>query len=200
MPFVRITFLGLFAALLCVPLAFAQNADIDEVGKNPVTAKFVSGGRIKMSLCPGGVEITGKDDNRLRVEYSSREDDDQVRVRLQVSGDHATLQVSECPNGNFKLWIEVPKSSDLYLRMYAGELNVEGVRGDKDAELHFGHMMLDVGKAEEIGHVDASVLSGDLEVPPFDVSKGGLFRSFEHHGSGKLRIHAHVAAGKLELR
>ena len=61
-------------------------------------------------------------------------------------------------------------------------------------------MTLGVGKADDYGHVDASVNAGDLDAEPFGVSKGGLFRSFDKHGSGKYRLHAHVGAGDLVLR
>ncbi len=69
-----------------------------------------------------------------------------------------------------------------------------------DVEIHAGDMILGVGKADDYGHVDASVNAGDLDAQPFGVSKGGLFRSFDKHGGGKYRLHAHVGAGDLVLR
>lgn len=187
--------------LLFLPSAHAQASDIEEVGKSPLEARFVSGGRVRMSLCPGAIVVTGVDDSRLRVSYTTREKvEKEVRIRIQVSGDQAAIQVRGCPHNNFELRIEVPKTSDLYARMFAGEMNIDGIRGDKDVEIHAGHLTMEIGSPEENGHVDASVLTGDLEASAFDVSKGGLFRSFEHRGPGKFRIHAHVGAGQLELR
>jgi len=84
--------------------------------------------------------------------------------------------------------------------MPAGDLEVDGLTGDKDVEIHAGDMILGVGKADDYGHVDASVNAGDLDAQPFGVSKGGLFRSFDKHGGGKYRLHAHVGAGDLVLR
>jgi len=84
--------------------------------------------------------------------------------------------------------------------MFAGEMNVNGISGDKDVELHAGQLTMELGKPEDYAHVDASVLSGDLEASAFDVSKGGLFRSFDRSGPGKYRVHAHVGAGQIELR
>jgi hypothetical protein len=43
-------------------------------------------------------------------------------------------------------------------------------------------------------------MAGGLDASAFDVAKGGLFRSFEHHGPGKYRLHAHVATGGIDLR
>lgn len=193
--------LSICTILLFLPIAQAQATDIEEVGKSPLETKFASGGQVRMSLCPGAIEVKGVDDNRLRVSYSTRENTEKdIRVRIRVSGDQATIRVTGCPHNNFQLRIEVPKTSDLYARLSAGEMNVGGIRGDKDVEIHAGHLTMEIGRPEENGHVDASVLTGDLEASAFDVSKGGLFRSFDHRGPGKFRVHAHVGAGQLELR
>ena len=74
------------------------------------------------------------------------------------------------------------------------------VVGDKDVELRFGQLSMEVGKAEDYRRVSASVNSGELDAPAFKISKGGLFRSFSRTGSGKYLLHAHVGAGELDLR
>jgi hypothetical protein len=192
--------LGCCTALPSLQSAQAQSANIEEVGKSPLATRFVPGGRVRIMLCPGGIQLVGTDDSQLRVSYSARQGDEDVRVRIQVNGDEAAIRVSGCPHNNFELRIELPKMSDLYVRMFAGDMNVNGILGDKDVELHAGHLTMEIGSPNEIGHVDASVLTGDLEAEAFDVSKGGLFRSFDHHGPGKFRVHAHVGAGQIELR
>ena len=193
--------LGFCTGLFCLPIALAQDADIEETGRSPLETKFVSDGQIRMSLCPGAITLTGGNDNRLRVSYTTRAgQDNDVKIRIQVHGDRASIGVWGCPHNNFELRIEVPKTSNLYARMFAGEMNIDGIRGDKEVEIHAGHLSMEVGRPEENGHVDASVLSGDLEASAFVVSKGGLFRSFDHRGPGKFRVHAHVGAGQLELR
>ena len=137
----------------------------------------------------------------LRVSYSPelRKNDD-VRIRIQVDGEKAGIRVTGCPHNNFELTVEVPKSSNLYARMFAGQLQVSGINGDKDIELHAGQLTMELGKPEDYSHVDASVLSGQIEATAFNVSKGGLFRSFDRSGPGKYRVHAHVGAGQVELR
>jgi hypothetical protein len=186
--------------LLLLGAAFvsAQDTKIDELGRSPVQTTFVSGGRIRMDLCSSGIEIVGTDDSAVRVSYHPERDN--VRVRLQISRDHADLRLTGCPHNNFQARIEIPKSSALYVRMMAGQLDVRDVTGDKDVELSFGQLNVDVGKTEQYARVDASVNSGQLEASAFAVSKGGLFRSFDQKGPGKYRVHAHVGAGQLELR
>ena len=73
------------------------------------------------------------------------------------------------------------------------------MRGNKDVELHAGDLSIDVGRAEDYNHVDASLWAGDLHAAPFNVVKGGLFRSFDWNGKGPYRLHAKMKAGDLRL-
>jgi len=188
---------SLAALILSATWLSAQDSRIEEVGKTPVVAKFAPGGNVKLDLCSSGIDLIGRDAGELRV---SCDHDAHVKVRLEVRGKDAGIKVSDCPRNNFHVTVEIPKSSSLYIRMFAGELNIRDVTGDKDVELHFGQLTVDVPKAEEYGRVDGSVNSGALEASAFQVSKGGLFRSFSQNGPGKYRLHAHVGAGELDLR
>jgi len=186
-------FFGMSAAIVT-----AQETNIEAKGKSPLEAKFVQNGRVRLDLCPSGSEIVGTDDSAVRVSFHP--EPDSVRVRIRVDGDRADVKITGCPHNNFQARIEIPKSSALYARMFAGQLDVRGVDGDKDAEVTFGQLNIDMGKPETYAHVDASVSSGQVNATSFDVSKGGLFRSFDHNGPGKYRVHAHVGAGQVDLR
>jgi hypothetical protein len=188
----------LFALFILTVSLAAQSARVEEIGKSPVETKFASGGRIHMDLCSSGIELIGRDENAIRVSYHPEKDT--VKVRIEIDGDRADLRVSRCPHNDFQMRIEVPKSSGLYVRMFAGELDVRGITGDKDVELSAGQLTMEVGTPEDYARVDASVNSGEINAPAFDVEKGGLFRSFDRTGPGKFRIHAHVGAGELDLR
>jgi len=195
------TLLGFSAALLAqdakVRPANIQDVKIEKVGDSPVEAKFAPGGKVRMDLCPSGVEVAGKDEGAVRISYDRDAD---VKVRLEIIGNEADLTVTRCPHNNFQLRIEVPKASSLRVRMFAGELQLRDVTGDKNVELGFGQLTMAIGNPDDYAHVDASVNSGDLEASAFAISKGGLFRSFDHSGPGKYRLHAHVGAGELDLR
>ena len=175
---------------------------VTEVGKDSFQADFVSGGQLRMHIRSGELRVIGSDENKIRVNYSGKNGSktSDVTVSLKTVGNSAELRVSGGPHNDFRIEIQVPKNSGLYLRMPAGDLEINGLSGDKDVEIHAGDVTLGVGKAEDYGHVDASVNAGDLDAKPFGVSKGGLFRSFDKHGSGKYRLHAHVGAGDLVLR
>jgi len=190
--------------LLCILVGlsagalFAQDVRIEKTRTSPVETKFAANGRIRMDLCSAGIDVIGKEDDMLRVDADPTRGN--TRVSIRVFGDRADVRVSGCPNNNYRVTIEIPKSSALQIRMFAGELNVNDVVGDKDVVLHFGELNIDMGKPEDYRYVEASVNSGDLEAGLFNVSKGGLFRSFDHTGPGKYRVHAHVGAGQLDLR
>ncbi len=192
----RITLLALL--FLTTAVASAQDVNINEVGNSPVEAKFSSGGRIRLDLCASGTDITGTDESVLRVSYSPERAG--VRVRIRISGDRADISLSRCPRNNFRIRIDVPKSSALYARMMAGQLDVSDVTGDKDVEVSFGQINLDVGRPELYARVDASVNSGEIAASAFNVNKGGLFRSFDQRGPGKYTLHTHVGAGQVNLR
>ena len=187
-------------ALLCLSavLVSAQDIKVDRTGESPVEANFAPGGRVRMSTCAGGIDLVGTNDPVVRVSYHPQGGD--VRVQIKVSGDRADLRLTGCPSNNFRARIELPKSSGLYVRMLAGQLNIEEISGDKNVELTFGQMNIDAGKPESYADVKASVTSGAIDANAFDIHKGGLFRSFERSGPGNLRLHAHVGAGQIQIQ
>jgi hypothetical protein len=161
---------------------------------------FAPGGAIHMSLSAGDYRISGSKEHRIRVLWKVRNAEDLPRVRIQadVKGSEATLATDGVRNG-FEVEIQVPTRSGLHVRLTAGDLTVDGIEGNKDIESHAGDLTIDVGRAEDYSHVDASLWAGDLEAPPFNVSKGGLFRSFDWKGGGAYTLHAHLKAGDLRL-
>lgn len=156
---------------------------------------------LRMYVRSGDIHIVGSDDNKITVDVSSkntREMDD-VRHRLAILDGSAEFHLSGGPRNDFKITIHLPKNCDLYLRVPAGDVTVEGISGNKDIELHAGDLSIRVGSPEDYSHVDASVSAGDVDASPFGESHSGLFRSFKKSGAGKYKLHAHVGAGDLTL-
>lgn len=198
-------FLALFFCLLSLPItALAQKpVDAVEMGQDHFEADFPLGGHLRMHVRSGEIKIVGSDEKKIQIHFGGRNGDylKDVRVSLHVSGnDSGELDVSGGPHNGFEVDISVPKNCDLHLRVPAGEVRVTGIIGDKDVELSAGELMVEVGNAKDYEHVEASVYSGDLDAAPFSTMKSGLFRSFEQHGPGKYRLHAHVGAGELMLK
>jgi hypothetical protein len=169
---------------------------------HPFAVDFPPGGNLRVHLRSGEFRIVGREDNKIAVHFKGRNADNarDLTVLFRRSDNDGDLRVFGGPKSNLEITIEVPSSAMLFVRMPAGDLTVEGVLGDKDVELHAGDLTIAVGNAADYSHVDASVVTGELEAAPFGESHGGLFRSFERNGSGKYKLHAHVGAGDLTLR
>jgi hypothetical protein len=164
--------------------------------------EFISGGSIRMHLEAGGYTVTAGSSENIVVTFHTHTEEQLKRVKVEIkrTATSADVYISETPHNNFQATIEVPRRSNLWVRLSAGELLVEGVEGDKDLEVHAGRIQTDIPHPEQYGHRDASVMTGSIEASAFDVSKGGLFRSFEQQGPGKYRLHAHVITGEIDLR
>jgi hypothetical protein len=166
-------------------------------------ADFESGGEIRMEVRSGDVDIVGAASSAIKVSCELKRSDraKDVKISFKAAGKSGDLRISGGPNNDVKIRIEVPKNSNLYVRVPAGDLDVSGVSGDKDVELHAGDLTISVGDANDYKHADAAVKAGDLNAAAFGVTKGGLFRSFQKDNpAGKYRLHANLGAGDLTLK
>jgi hypothetical protein len=120
-------------------------------------------------------------------------------VKLTTNGKSADVRVENTPHDNFHATIEVPALADVRVRLTAGNVEMAGIKGDKDIEANAGNLNINVGSSNDWGDVDASVTAGDIHAPAFQAAKGGLFRSLSWKGPGKYRLHAHLMAGDINL-
>ena len=190
------------AAILGTVLVASASPQISTRPSDSLERPFVQNGRIRMDLNAGDYVITGSKDNRIQVAWSAREAATltKVHARADVRGSEATIAAGgPSNNSGLRFTIQVPSQTDLYVRLTAGDITIEDVRGNKDVELHAGDVRIDVGRPEDYSHVDASLWAGDINAAPFGVIKGGLFRSFEWSGGGRYRLHAKLKAGDLRL-
>jgi hypothetical protein len=183
-------------ALVAAPTHAIQESRTSDSLERP----FGPNGRIRMDLSAGEYRISGSPENRIRLEWSVRDASrlSKVRARADISGADAMV-TTDGPSNHFSVAIQVPARSDLHVRLTAGELRLEGVEGNKDVELHAGEIRIDVGRPEDYHSVDASVWAGEIHADPYDVSKDGLFRSFDWKGRGPYRLHARLKAGEVWL-
>ena len=163
--------------------------------------EFISGGTIRLHLEAGGYTVTPADSDHIVVTCRAHTEGQLQRLKVEIkpTAASADVYVSNTPHNDFHATIEVPRHSSLWARLSAGELVIQSVEGDKNVELRAGRLQIDIPHPEMYGHRDASVMTGSIESPVFNVSKGGLFRSFEQDGPGKYRLHAHVMTGEIDL-
>jgi hypothetical protein len=159
-------------------------------------------GRLRLFVRSGEIRIVGSDEAKLSIDLTGRKSGQiqDVKARLTCSENSAELHVTGGPHNDLTITIHVPQNLDLYTRVPAGEVSVEGITGNKDVELHAGELTIDVVNAKDYGHIDASVYAGEVDAEAFGDNKGGLFRSISKTAEGPYYLHAHVGSGQLILR
>jgi hypothetical protein len=187
------------AAMFLTTMSIMPMSLVAQSTGSPVEKDFVSGGRIEITLESGDYKIRASSDNRIHVRWNEASAKG-VQVKLTTNGKSADVRVENTPHDNFHAIIEVPALADVRVRLTAGNLEMAGIKGDKDIELNAGNLDVSVGSSSDWGDVDASVTAGDVNAPAFKETRGGLFRSFKWKGPGKYRLHVHVMAGNVNLR
>jgi hypothetical protein len=184
------------AAILAIaPLALAG-----EPAANPTTITFASGGSVRLKLDKGAIEVVGTPEDKITVSWKSTDDDARVNVLLRQAGDKSATVAVEGPGNRVQYRVELPQQTDVVLSMNAGELRIQGLRGNLDAELLAGDLSVRVKDPNDYRLVRGSVTAGDISAKPWHVSTGGLWRSFEKEGGGKLSLKTHVLAGQITIK
>ena len=155
---------------------------------------------------PAGLEIVGTEQNTIHVTCTAGdrgENGSQVILRFAPSalGGKLTIEGPHMRHGNnLQVRIEVPRRTNLRVRMGAGEVNVQEVAGDKDIELYAGQIRISSEHQWSYRTLDASVAIGEVKAPIYESDKGGFFRSIVKRTSdGEYRLHAHVTTGEIDL-
>ena len=198
----RSSFLLACAAVLA-PVCIAQTKlEATDIANHPFSVDFASGGKLRLRVRSGEIHVIGADQNRISVELSGKKayDAKNLKVRVERKDSTAEMRISGGPRSDLTITIRIPTNTDLYARIPFGEVHVENIVGNQDVELHAGDLTVAVGDSADYSHVDASVISGEVDAVAFGESHGGLFRSFRREGSGRYRLHAHVGAGQLTLQ
>src|SRR5262249_54956279 len=195
--FVFVVFLA--GLVLVSPLSVAQTKiEATDIIDHPFSIDFASGGRLRLHVRSGEVHVIGEDRESISVEISGKRAREarNLKVRVERKDSSAEMRVWGGPRNDVTITIRIPKQTDLYARIPFGEVSVEHVVGNQDVELHAGDLTVGVTAPADYSHVDASVISGEVDAVPFGEEHGGLFRSFHKEGSGPYRLHAHVGAGQ----
>lgn len=191
------------ALLTCNIAAFPETKiPCNETLSRPLQSRAV----LIIDSKPAGLQIVGTDQQTIHVSCMAGSEETARDVtfyfsptanggKLSIEGTH--LQHG---NNNLEVRIEVPRRTNLGVRMFAGEVRVEKVKGDKDIELRAGQITISSIHDEDYRRVNASVGIGEVQAQAFGVDKGGFFRSFSRtNSSGDYRLQAHVTTGEIDL-
>src|ERR1044071_9047777 len=161
--------LALACVLLSSAVAMAQSVHpAKQVDHSHFELDFRRHGEVRMHIQPSALQITGTNEEKIKVYcWSDREDTSDIKVRLESSGNTANVYVGDGPQSDFHVEIQIPRKSDLYLRITAGKVDVDDVAGDKNIELSAGDLTVQIGTAEDYSEVEASVYTGNLQASPF---------------------------------
>jgi hypothetical protein len=159
---------------------------------------FASGGTIDMQLSGGSYSVRPSADDHIRVSLSVGAGNPS-KTGLTIDKTSAKLTIEDTPKNNFNATIEVPRVTDLVIRLSGGDLEMAAITGNKDIETGGGNVQIAVGDTNDYASVDASVKAGNLEAGPFGESKAGLLQNFNWSGHGKYKLHVRLGAGNLEL-
>jgi hypothetical protein len=188
--------------LLQVP-SFAQNKlDVADLAHHPIEADFPSGGQLELHIRSAEIHIVGSDEDKVVVRAGERRGSNStdIRARFDRFDRSGKLRVDGGPNSEVSITVQLPKHSDLMVHIFAGDVEIKDIKGNKNVDLSAGNLTIDVGDATDYFHVDASVTTGNIEAAPFSESRSGMFRSFAKSGNGRYKLVAHVGAGNLTLQ
>src|ERR1041384_8322818 len=111
---------ALLALLLAAPVIAAAQTKVEDKA-------FVSGGKVDIHLEAGDYEVRASRDNHVRVTLSG--DMGNTVADVVVKDRNADVVVRKTPNSSktFHVVIEVPKVSDVAIRLSAGDLDVDDI-------------------------------------------------------------------------
>lgn len=187
---------------LAIPSFSQDKVEIeDDLAHHAFYVDFASRGQLDVRIRPAQIHISGSDENRIVVRVGGRQglDSRDVRARFAKHGSSGVLEITGGPRNDVSITVQVPRELSLVVRVFAGDVEVRDIVGDKDVELNFGALKIGVGSPSDYSIVKASVSSGEIDAKPFGETHGGLFRSLEKSGNGKYRLRAYVGAGRLTL-
>ena len=193
--------LGVAAALTVLATSTAAGPAVQSTFGQPVDKPFAKGGVIRMKLAAGDYRIAGSSDEKIRIEWRADRADQAANLKADadIRGTTAVIATGGFRNG-VHFTIGVPARSDIEIDLNAGDLEVRGIEGNKRVESWAGDVRIDVGQPDQYRSVEASVRAGDINAQPFNVSKGGLMRSFSWKGKGPYSLAVKLFAGDLTLR
>jgi hypothetical protein len=196
--------IAVVSVLLVLPISSCpqNNAEIEnDLAHHTFYVDFAPRGQLDLRIRPAEIHVIGSDEGRIVVRVAGKQglDSKDVQARFEKHGNSGVLEITGGPRNDVTITVQVPKESNLVVQVFAGDVEIRDVVGDKDVELNFGLLRIGVGDATGYSSVKASVSSGEIDAKPFGESRGGLFRSLEKSGNGKYKLKAYVGAGRLSL-
>ncbi len=189
---------ALIAAAACCTSCFNMSMGPNNPPVVKADKPFGSGGSIEIDLSGGNYSIKPAPGDNIRVTFSGNTAN--ATADLNTNGTKATLTVKDTPHNNFNAVIEVPKTSDVVVRLAAGNLEMAALSGSKDVKSEAGNVEITAGNRDDYASVDAAVKAGNLDGGAFGRTEAGIGQHLSWSGHGKYTLRATLGAGNLELK
>jgi hypothetical protein len=196
------------AMMLCAGILLAGGPALAE-NFEPVVreASFEAGGVVILDANVGDVRVMPTDhEGKLRLVITSHKQEDAEAAphwvrEFAANGSQAKIVLEMPKHGehNFEVTLYVPMRSDLRLNLEVGDLTIEGVTGNSDAEVGVGDLHMKVSDAHAYRAVAMSVRIGDVDAKAFGLEPSGfLGKSVEKQFSaGSYRLKLHTGIGDV---
>jgi hypothetical protein len=176
----------LFVVLFLPISSYPQNHVTveNDLAHHAFYVEFASRGQLDLRIRSAEIHIIGSDEDRVVVRVGGRQglDSKDVGARFEKHGNAGVLEITGDPSNDMSITVQVPKESNLVVRVFAGDVEVRDIVGDKDLELNFGALRIGVGDATGYSTVKASVSSGEIDAKPFGESMVGYFGRSKSQG------------------
>ena len=170
-------------------------------------ASFAAGGLVIVDTNVGDVHVEPADtDGKIRLVITSHQQDDADAAphwvrEFAVNGSQAKIKIETPKRGThgFEVTIYVPRRSDLRVSLGVGDLTVDGVNGNTDAEVGIGDLKVTVPDPHAFRAVAMSVHIGDVDAKAFGLEPSGfLGKSVEREfNAGSYRLKLHTGIGDV---
>jgi hypothetical protein len=189
----RMKYIWAFAALVLTTITWGA------VDESSLQLQLQPGQALKLELSSGDYRIEPGAGDKVVVISQNKQESRQAKPRFGIDTNAKEASVRVEGPKNYAALIQVPKNSNLRVRLSGGRLRVDGINGDKDIESNAGAVSIDVGRPDSYARVDASVDIGHIDAAPFQIAREGFEQSFSRQGPGNYRLHAHVGTGEIKL-
>jgi hypothetical protein len=181
-----------------------QRASAEDFAPVVREASFAAGGVVILDANVGDVHVMPTDhEGKLRLVITAHKQEDATAAphwvrEFAVNGSQAKIELEMPKHGqhSFEVTIYVPKRSDLRLNLEVGDLTIEGITGNTDAELGVGDLKMTVTDPHAYRAVAMSVHIGDVNAGAFGLEPSGfLGKSVERKfdaGSYRLKLHTGI--------
>ena len=169
-------------------------------------------GTLVMDMNIGDLKIVVSpqaDHMRLEVRGDAKYDEQTVASwikRFDVAADRASLELSypshdhckDCASLHVTLYI--PAKTALKVKLDVGDMNIEGIRGNKEVQVRIGDLHIGYQDPNEYAHIETTTHIGDVDDPLQSGDPHGFLGKSENFTrQGRYHLRASVWIGDLSL-